>query len=133
MNTSKFQKEVEKYVRSLGFKKVFTNRKPFSVVLTEAESKKVGQETIFPDIYIQDINLIIECFGDYWHCSEKYEDDYFHKVLGKTAKEIRKQDKKRMKLLRDKGMETMVIWESEWNNNKRSVKQKIRYRKNKIA
>ena len=49
------------------------------------------------DIFIKDLNLIIEYNGDYWHCNpKKYEPDYIHPHKKKKAEEIWNDDKVRI-------------------------------------
>lgn len=58
--------------------------------------------------------IVIEYFGDYWHCNPRnYKDDYLNKSVGKTAKEIQEEDKLRIKkILTDNRISlVVVIWE----------------------
>jgi len=70
------------------------------------------------DIFIQELNLIIEYNGDYWHCNPmKYNKDYFHQIKKKTAKEIWEYDKNRIDLIIKKGYYLEIIWENDYNKN----------------
>ena len=78
-------------------------------------------DTKICDIFIPKFNLIIEYFGDYWHCNpEKYSPDYFNKKKSLTAKEIWDYDKMKLELIKSYGYNLEVIWESELklNNDK---------------
>lgn len=78
-------------------------------------------DTKICDIYIPKLNLIIEYFGDYWHCNpEKYKSDYYHQKKGITAEEIWYNDKLKVDLIIEYGYNFEVIWESDLkhNNNK---------------
>jgi G:T-mismatch repair DNA endonuclease (very short patch repair protein) len=91
--------------------------------------KKMGY-TIIPslrvdtkicDIYIPKLNLIIEYFGDYWHCNPlKYDANYINVKKNLTAKEIWKYDESKLELIKSYGYNLEVIWESELklNNDK---------------
>jgi G:T-mismatch repair DNA endonuclease (very short patch repair protein) len=78
-------------------------------------------DTKICDIYIPKLNLIIEYFGDYWHCNPiKYDTDYVNVKKNLTAKEIWKYDESKLELIKSYGYNLEVIWESELklNNDK---------------
>jgi G:T-mismatch repair DNA endonuclease (very short patch repair protein)/phage FluMu protein Com len=78
-------------------------------------------DTKICDIYIPKLNLIIEYFGDYWHCNPlKYDADYINVKKNLTAKEIWKYDESKLELIKSYGYNLEVIWESELklNNDK---------------
>jgi G:T-mismatch repair DNA endonuclease (very short patch repair protein) len=67
------------------------------------------------DIFIKELNLIIEFNGDYWHCNpKKYDKDYLHPHKNKTAKEIWEEDKLRIDNIKSYGYNLIVIWESDF-------------------
>lgn len=67
------------------------------------------------DIYIKELNLIIEFNGDYWHCNpKKYDENFFHPHKKKTAKEIWEEDKIRVDNIREYGYNLIVIWECDF-------------------
>jgi G:T-mismatch repair DNA endonuclease (very short patch repair protein) len=105
VNTSKKEKQIIDFLKKLGIQSV--------------QSYRV--ETKICDIYIPKFNLIIEYFGDYWHCNpSKYDMNYFNQKKKKTALEIWEYDKTKLDLIRKMGYNLEVIWESELkhNNNK---------------
>jgi len=70
------------------------------------------------DIYIPSLNLIIEYFGDYWHCNpNKYSKDYFNTKKNKYAWELWDYDKKKLDLVKSYGYNLEVIWENELKSN----------------
>lgn len=78
-------------------------------------------DTKICDFYIPKLNLIIEYFGDYWHCNPlKYDENYFNHKKGLKAKELWEQDYVRLELIKNCGYNLEVIWELElkYNNNK---------------
>jgi G:T-mismatch repair DNA endonuclease (very short patch repair protein) len=78
----------------------------------------------FVDILID--NIVIECFGDYWHCTpDKYGPDYYHSQIKLSAKEIWDRDALRIDRIRNKGFRTMIIWEGKFNQNKNKVQKEI--------
>jgi G:T-mismatch repair DNA endonuclease (very short patch repair protein) len=83
------------------------------------------------DIFIEKYNLIIEFYGDYWHCNpKKYKSDYFHPHKKKTAKEIWDEDKLRIDYLKKMGYNLEVIWEREFSDDKKLNKIIKKYVKN---
>lgn len=69
------------------------------------------------DIFVEELNLIIEYNGDYWHCNpKKYKEDFFHPHKKKTAKDIWIQDEIRIDNLKKLGYILEVIWESDFDS-----------------
>lgn len=96
--TSKKEKELGDFLKSLGI--VFI------------PSYRVDSKIC--DIYIPSINLIIEYFGDYWHCNpNKYDENYFNQKKNMFAKEIWDYDKKKIDLLIKNGYNLEIIWEAD--------------------
>lgn len=74
------------------------------------------EKRYFVDIVNLRKKIIIECFGDYWHCNpNKYIENYYHQRVHKTAKEIWAQDENRIKELEQLGYKVIIIWESDNN------------------
>jgi tRNA G18 (ribose-2'-O)-methylase SpoU len=70
-----------------------------------------------PDFCHRLHRVIVEIFGDYWHCHPAtYAEDFFHPELKMTAREIREKDAKRITDLRQHGYKVHVIWERELND-----------------
>ena len=58
-------------------------------------------DTKICDIYVPKLNLIIEYFGDYWHCNpKKYNENYFNQKKNKYAKEIWEYDSNKIDLIK---------------------------------
>jgi len=71
------------------------------------------------DIYIKDLNLIIEYNGDYWHCNpKKYDENYLHPHKKKFAKQIWMEDSIRIDYIKNLGYNLEVIWESDFDPKK---------------
>ena len=95
---SKREKEIVKEIKQLGYKPINSYR---------VDSK-------ICDVYIPSLNLIIEYFGDYWHCNpKKYESDFFNKKKGKFAWELWDYDKKKIDLIKSYGYNLEVVWEGD--------------------
>jgi len=68
---------------------------------------------------------IIEFNGDYWHCNPLcYESGYFHKSKGLSAKEIWEYDNIKITLPIKYDYEVLVIWEKEFNDNRKQTIEK---------
>jgi G:T-mismatch repair DNA endonuclease (very short patch repair protein)/predicted RNA-binding Zn-ribbon protein involved in translation (DUF1610 family) len=103
---SKAEVEIKEIIESLGY---------------EVKSSYRVDTKIF-DIYVPELNLIIEYNGDYWHCNpKKYSEDYYNTKKSKTSKEIWEYDKLKLELVRNLGYFTEVIWESDYIKNKKLV------------
>lgn len=79
--------------------------------------ENIGGRKYFGDILLNDYNIIIECNGDYWHCNPKiYDEDYFHKKIRKSAKEIWEVGKIKENSFKSIGYTVIILWEYNWNN-----------------
>lgn len=70
---------------------------------------------------------IIEFNGDYWHANPSFYTS--QQILGKgitkkTAKEIWDKDAKKLKAAKDRGFDTLIIWESDFNKDKKKELEK---------
>jgi hypothetical protein len=78
------------------------------------------------DFYIPNLNLAIEFNGDYWHMNPKiYNENTINKVSKKTAKQIWDRDKLKENLCKEKDINLITVWESDWNNNSSQIKDQI--------
>ena len=104
--TSKREKEIVKEIKQLGYNPIHSYR---------VDSK-------ICDVYIPSLNLIIEYFGDYWHCNpKKYESDFFNKKKGKFAWELWDYDKKKIDLIKSYGYNLEVVWEGDLKLNNKLI------------
>lgn len=79
-------------------------------------------DTKICDLYIPSLNLIIEYFGDYWHCNpKKYSSEYINQKKQMTAKEIWDYDKHKVDLIVSYGYNLEVIWESDFKTNTNKI------------
>lgn len=103
---SKKEKEIVKELKLLGYKTIHSYR---------VDSK-------ICDIFIPSLNLIIEYFGDYWHCNpKKYDSDYFNKKKNKFAWELWDYDKKKIDLIKSYGYNLEVVWEGDLKLNNKLI------------
>jgi G:T-mismatch repair DNA endonuclease (very short patch repair protein) len=107
---SKKEKEIIKELTEMGYKSVNSYR---------VDSK-------ICDVFIPSLNLILEYFGDYWHCNpKKYDRNYFNQKKSKFAWEIWSYDKNKLDLIRNNGYNLEVIWEGDLKNNNKLIKNII--------
>jgi G:T-mismatch repair DNA endonuclease (very short patch repair protein) len=75
---------------------------------------KIDGTPYYVDFLIPSFNLIIECYGDYWHCNPSiYKESFFNKSIKMFAKEKWEKDLKRLKSFNRLGYKTIVVWENE--------------------
>lgn len=117
--TSKNEKVIIDIIKQLGYK--------------ATQSFKV--DTKICDIFVPELNLIIEYFGDYWHCNPiKYSANYFNQKKGKFAWELWNYDKLKLDLIESYGYNIEVIWERDFRTNNEIIKNIIsKYDKKSIT
>jgi G:T-mismatch repair DNA endonuclease (very short patch repair protein) len=118
--------------RSGKLKSVIRSKKEKEIII---EIKKMGYavkhsfkvDTKICDVFIPTLNLIIEYNGDYWHCNpKKYDPDYFNQKKQKTAKELWEYDKNKIDLIREKGYNLEIVWESDLNDDNTLINKLIK-------
>jgi G:T-mismatch repair DNA endonuclease (very short patch repair protein) len=67
----------------------------------------------------------IEFNGDYWHCNpSKYNENYIHTIMNKSAKEIWDNDEKKIRWMNEHSYQVLTIWESEYRKNPEQTLEK---------
>jgi len=83
----------------------------------------------FPyDMYIEDLNLIVEYYGDRWHYNKNtYSPDFYDKIKNQYAWEKWEKDEEKMDFAKKMGFNIEIIWQSEWKktSNKKLFIQRI--------
>lgn len=65
------------------------------------------------DIFVPSKNIIIEVYGDYWHCNPSmWLSDEYNKNLHMTAKQKWEKDEERIVKLQNLGYKAIIVWES---------------------
>ena len=77
------------------------------------------------DFYFPNKNIALEIQGDYWHMNPAIYEATDKIRKGKTAEEIWKYDKMKADLCESIGLKLIVIWESEWEDNKDELKEML--------
>lgn len=88
------------------------------------------KDTFLPDFFIKDKNMIIECYGDYWHANPKifkntdkiYRNGKF-KIL---AENIWRKDKYRKNIFEKNGYTYFYFWEDDVKNNIEKIKGELK-------
>lgn len=80
------------------------------------------------DIYIQELNLVIEYQGTRWHFDPRvYDADYYDRFTNQIAQDKWKKDAKKYSLAEENGYNVHVIWQNDWAKlaNKRIYIEKL--------
>lgn len=100
----------------------------FPTALKNQCIKDTNNKRYFPDILIEECNLCIEFFGDYWHANPKKfnSDDILRNF---TAKQIWENDRRRIYNLENnipnKNYKVIIVWQDDYTNSKDLVLQNI--------
>lgn len=91
--------------------------------------KVIREQEISPfivDGLVEGERLVLEFFGDFWHCNPRYySEDFVHPVVGRRAASIRREDEGRLSLLRQMGYTPVRVWESDWREDPQTVLEEI--------
>jgi len=132
--TSKGEQEMVQYLAGeLGLhdSMFYTTGDTRQAVITDPET--YGSYQV--DFMNQRVGLIVEFYGDYWHCHpDVYKKNYRHETNGKLAKDIWAADKKRVKRLKElTGYEVLVVWEKDWMQDKAAVMNKLQEQVSRLS
>jgi len=82
------------------------------------------------DIFVMDLNLIIEYNGNRWHYNKNiYPPDFFDKVKNQYAWEKWEKDEKKIEHAKKNGYEIEIIWEYDWKR----LSDKARFLKKMVS
>lgn len=89
----------------------------------------MGNHTYIPDFWCKEHNLIIECYGDFWHANPKTIGDRKYTHKNRLVEDVRNYDNTKMKTFIDNGYNFLYIWEydiiHDINNIKTIIKNNI--------
>jgi len=75
----------------------------------------------------EDLKIVIEYNGDFWHCNpQKWKKDDYNSAIKMTAGEKWAKDIARKKILTKMGYSVIVVWESDWEANKEKYLNRIK-------
>lgn len=79
----------------------------------------IDMNNYFPDIFIPELNLIIELFGDIWHCNPSlvriFKNDKENSPFKEDPEKVWDRDKKRQDNFLKAGYRYLVFWENDFN------------------
>lgn len=85
------------------------------------------------DVLFEDVKLVVELFGDYWHMNpNRYVATAIHNLMGKTAAELWERDARKLAELRALGYHVELIWESDWRCDSAACMERIALAHNKL-
>jgi very-short-patch-repair endonuclease len=85
-----------------------------------------GTYRYFVDIFSENLKMIVEYNGDYWHCNPlTYTGSFFHSKKQKYASQIWGEDMERMNIFKKMGYHTITVWESEYYGDKQGVLDRL--------
>lgn len=78
----------------------------------------------------EDLKVIIEFFGDYYHCNPavpQFADPNFNnRTIHMTSAAKWRYDESRLKLLRKAGYQVLVVWELDWRTSQERVLEQVK-------
>ena len=82
----------------------------------------------FVDGYIPDKKLVIEFYGDNYHCNPKKFTDpkKYCSWIDRTVEEQWLRDRKRLAVLYKNGCKVLIIWQTDWNRNRDEQLRRIK-------
>lgn len=131
LNKDKMSEQMKQNQRSGKIKSVITSKKEKEII---DYLKKIGYKSVHSfridskicDIYIPSLNLVIEYFGDYWHCNpSKYSSNYYNQKKKKYAWELWEYDNKKLELIKSYGYNLEIVWEKELKYNNKLIENII--------
>lgn len=122
---------------SNNFKDIYHHKNPYLFYATKESRNKFNKKVFIPDFYIKDINIIIEFFGDFWHCNPKFFNENDRR-LNTIAENVWQNDSERILFLKKQyNVDTLIIWENDFRKNKEltinNLINEINDRKDKIT
>lgn len=97
-------------------------------VRDDLEYEQLIESRYYADVRVKAQNILVEFYGDYWHMNPaKYADDFYNAKKHQTAKQIRDRDAQRKRWLEERGYRVVVVWESDWNSQRESVLDFLRW------
>lgn len=86
-----------------------------------------GGKRYFPDIVSRDRMVVVEYYGDYWHCwPGKYDASFYHSVIGMSARDVWERDRVRMQAIAGAGYKSVIVWEHEFKSDCDGMVDRVR-------
>jgi len=97
----------------------------FGLFLDKSSIEFIEQFSVWKykvDFYLKKYNLIIETYGDYWHCNPKF----YSKPINNMQRVSSEKDPLRISYIKSKGFKVLIVWEYDFYNNIEEVKKQLR-------
>lgn len=96
--------------------------------LYEGFSSEVMFHGYCADELSEDLKLVVEYYGDVYHCKpSRYADpDEYVKHIGRTVGEQWQRDRVRLACFYKHGYQVVIVWESDWRNDPTKQLERIR-------
>jgi hypothetical protein len=78
-----------------------------------------------PDFYIESKNLIVECYGDFWHANPKFFTEIQTTHKNRVVKDIWQYDLLKKEIFEKNGYKYLFFWEYDIIENLENIKTKI--------
>lgn len=81
----------------------------------------------------EELMVVVEYHGDYWHCNpKKYDKEYYNKSIKMKAKEKWRRDMARRSSLSKLGYNVIIVWESGWRDEPEKYIKRIKEACNEV-
>lgn len=82
---------------------------------------KKNHKIYFYDFYIKELNIMIEYHGIVWHPKERHQPGWKSIYTDETSEVIYDKDKRKEQIVKDNGIDLIVIYEDEINIKKQQI------------
>lgn len=112
------------------FNEIYKEFKDNDIFYHTLNNEIILYDKLYNNIYRYDYvdfttRKVIEFNGDFWHCNPlTYNENYFHTFNKKLAKDIWEYDKIKNDFIIKKGYDVLVVWESEFKQNRKATIEK---------
>jgi G:T-mismatch repair DNA endonuclease (very short patch repair protein) len=79
-----------------------------------------------PDFYLPEFNMVIECYGNYWHANPKFFQPTQILYERMTSSDKWSYDDSKKSEFEKNGYKFLYYWESDIHNNLELIKEKIK-------
>lgn len=130
LNNSGYSKQSQEL-----FWAIYEKFKDNNIIFQELSNKEVviynkDTQKIYKFDFVDFTNKkVIEYNGDFWHCNPKlYNENYFNNVKQKYAYELWNYDQNKIEYMKNKGYDVLVIWESDFKQDRdKTIQQCIEF------
>ncbi len=124
-------KNISSEIESIILKEIYDIFKFKNCLFYAKDQKQFIVENYYCDFYDFDLNLVIEIYGDFWHCNPQiYNSDFINPISKIKAKDKWQLDLERKNnIINSINCNYIEIWVSEWPKEKEKIINYINYLK----